>query len=127
LSNNATVGGILNIIAGIFGVIGGGSSIILSGFVSNDIFDFSGATVAPIDIVEFSTFLYSAIGIFLLLVGVLGIVGGVYALKREKWGLALAGAIAGAISFLPVGIPAIIFVTLARPDFLPKEQPEAGN
>jgi hypothetical protein len=108
LSNNVTVGGILNIIAGIFGVIGGGSSIILAGFVSNDLFDFSGATEAPIDIVEFSTFLYSAIGIFLLLVGVLGIVG-------------------GAISFLPVGIPAIIFVTLARPDFLPKEQPEAGN
>ena len=48
---------------------------------------------------------------------VLGIIGGVYALQRKYWGLALAGAIAGSISFFPCGIVAIIFTAMAKPEF----------
>ena len=63
------------------------------------------------------TVFYSAIGLFYALVGVLGIVGGVFALKKNRWSLALAGAIAGTVTFFPCGIPAIIFVTLAKQEF----------
>jgi len=38
-----------------------------------------------------------------LLLGILGIVGGVYALKRKHWGLGLTAAIAGTLLFFPTG------------------------
>jgi uncharacterized membrane protein HdeD (DUF308 family) len=63
------------------------------------------------------TIFYSIIGILFVLVGILGIVGGVFALRKKNWGVALAGAIAGCVTFFPCGIPAIIFVTLAKPEF----------
>jgi hypothetical protein len=48
---------------------------------------------------------------------VLAIVGGAFALKKRHWPLALAGAIAGTITFFPCGIPAIIFVSLGKEEF----------
>ena len=60
---------------------------------------------------------YGALGLFFLLVGILAVIGGIYALKKKYWGLALAGAIAGTVTFFPCGIPAIIFVTLGKPEF----------
>ena len=66
---------------------------------------------------------YAAIGLLFALVGVLGIVGGIFAIKKKRWGLALAGAIAGTVTFFPCGIPAIIFVTLGKPEFSAPETP----
>jgi hypothetical protein len=56
------------------------------------------------------------------LIGALGIVGGVYAIKKKHWALALAGAIAGTVTFFPCGIPAIIFVSLGKEEFTAGEQ-----
>jgi len=48
--------------------------------------------------------------------GIIAVVGGVCALRRKKWGLALAGAICSLVAF-PFGIPAIILVALSRGEF----------
>jgi hypothetical protein len=58
-----------------------------------------------------------ACGIALLVIGVLAIVGGVYALKLKAWGLALAGSIAAVITGPIIGLLALIFVVLGREDF----------
>jgi len=58
-----------------------------------------------------------AMGIALIVIGVLAIVGGVYALKVKVWGLALAGSIAGVITGRLMGIVALIFIVLGRKDF----------
>jgi hypothetical protein len=63
------------------------------------------------------TMMYGAMGVGSALLGVLGIIGGAYALKRQYWGLALTGAIAGVLVFFPCGIPAIIFVAISRAEF----------
>jgi len=55
---------------------------------------------------------YSVIGIVLAL---LGIIGGAFALKKKHWGVALAGAIAGVITFFPCGIAAVIMISMAQP------------
>jgi hypothetical protein len=60
---------------------------------------------------------YAAFGVSFTLIGALGIIGGVSLIKKKRWGLALAGAIAGTITFFPCGIPAIIFVSLAKDEF----------
>lgn len=43
--------------------------------------------------------------------------GSIYALKRRKWGLVLAGSIAEAIIVWPIGIVAIVMTILLRGDF----------
>jgi hypothetical protein len=58
-----------------------------------------------------------AFGIALLVIGVLAILGGVYALKLKTWGLALAGSIAAVITGPVIGLLALIFVVLGREDF----------
>ena len=54
----------------------------------------------------------------LALAGILALLGGIYALRRRLWGLALAGSLA-TILFLPVfGIPAIILTSHSEREFL---------
>jgi hypothetical protein len=57
----------------------------------------------------------------LIIFGIVAIIGGIYALRREVWGLALAGSIC---AFIPViapwsilGVLAIIFVSLGKGEF----------
>ncbi len=76
---------------------------------------------SPSEFLTIMTIFYAIIGLFFVLIGVLGIVGGVFALKKKRWGVALAGAIAGTVTFFPCGIPAIIFVVLAKPEFSAKK------
>ena len=47
----------------------------------------------------------------------LAIAGGISALVRKKWAWALAGSIAAALSFVLLGIPAIVLVSLSRGEF----------
>jgi hypothetical protein len=58
-----------------------------------------------------------AMGIALIVLGVLAIIGGIFALRIKAWGLALAGAIAGVITGRLLGIVALIFIVLGRKDF----------
>ena len=53
----------------------------------------------------------------LLISCILALVGGIYALHRKKWGLALAGAIAAFLPFSLLGTAAIIFTVLAKGEF----------
>lgn len=67
------------------------------------------------------------VSILLVIVGIFAIVGGIYALKRRRWGLALAGSICalipgialggiGALFFSassPVGLAFVVFASLA--------------
>jgi hypothetical protein len=120
MGNNAKVGGILSIVSGGFGILGGA---IYVGFIWMFNFMVTSMPQQPMDpefpqeFFQIIAIFYGAIGLVLALIGALGIVGGVYALKRKHWGLALAGAIAGSITFFPCGIPAIIFVTLGKEEF----------
>ena len=61
---------------------------------------------------------FSAIGAPIIVVGVIAIVGGSYALKRRAWGLALAGSICALLGpWAILGILAIIFVSLGKGEF----------
>ena len=54
------------------------------------------------------------------ILGILAIVGGVYALRRKVWGLALAGSIGALFAppwFWLLGIAAIVFTTLSKSEF----------
>jgi len=126
MGNNAKVGGILSIVSGGFGILIG---CIYAGFIWMFNFLFTSIPQTPMD-PEFPqeffyimAIIYGGIGLIMVLIGVLGIVGGVYALKRKHWGLTLAGAIASNIAFSPCGIPAIIFICLGKEEFTSAETP----
>jgi len=51
-----------------------------------------------------------------LIIGIVAITGGIYALRRRAWGLALAGSICSIFIWF-LGIPAIIFAILGKKEF----------
>ena len=60
----------------------------------------------------------SAIFAPLIVFGIIAILGGIYALRRKVWGLALAGSICALIGpWFLLGILAIIFVALGKGEF----------
>ncbi len=59
-----------------------------------------------------------AIGITLLAFGIIALVGGISAIRRRRWGLALAGSILSLPGIL--AILAIIFVSIGKKEFTAK-------
>ena len=52
-----------------------------------------------------------------IIIASLAIIGGIFAVQRKKWGWALAGSIAAAISPIPLGIAAIILLAVSKNEF----------
>jgi hypothetical protein len=116
----STVGGILSIVAGALGVVGGLLLLVMTLFAStifNDQTFFSGTTTADEQFLTLITVIYGALAVFYLIVGALGIVGGIFSIQRKRWGWALAGAIAGCLSFLPLGVGAVVLVAMGHSEF----------
>ena len=89
--------GILTLIGGIFGIAVGGIVV-------------AGGAWAVIPMME-------EIGAGLIALGVVALLGGIFALKRRIWGLSLAGAICALFPLVPLGVLAIIFISLGRREF----------
>jgi len=100
-----TAAGILCIIAGAIGVIAGIAVAMIGSIAGAFLFFFFGMSWL------------GAIGAPLIILGIIAIVGGVYALKRRVWGLALAGSICALVGGGLLGILAIIFVSLGKGEF----------
>jgi uncharacterized membrane protein HdeD (DUF308 family) len=109
------VAGILDIVAGSIGILMTCFMALWFAFISylipmngNEFNDFP-ATFLLIFMIPFA--------IFMLAAGILAIVGGVHALKRKKWGLALAGSIGALFAQLALGVVAIIFTVMGKKEF----------
>jgi uncharacterized membrane protein HdeD (DUF308 family) len=99
------VAGILAIIAGVALVVIGPEILALPGRILAFPFIRSLASTA------------FAVGAVFVILGIIAIVGGIYALKRRSWGLALAGSICALPAGFLLGILAIIFVIMGRDEF----------
>ena len=128
-----TTAGILEIISGVMGigvgivVMGVGRFVgTLGGLDWSDFMGEWGGAWGPgmgdmpskiTEIVGISSTIMLVVGIVVLAFGIIALVGGIYSIKRRKWGLALAGD----ILTLPIGgilaLLALIFVALGRKEF----------
>jgi hypothetical protein len=122
-----TLGGVFSIISGSIGILGALTIVLLivfMGFIIN--MDNSDYDSTPTDdnILIVMLVIYGLMALFYIALGVLGIVGGIFCLKKKHWGVALAGAIAGAMTLFPCGIAAVIFVAMAKPEFSVPKPPE---
>jgi hypothetical protein len=61
--------------------------------------------------------IFTALALPFAIVGILAIVGGIYALRRKIWGLALAGSIAAFFPSWLLGIAAIVLTALSKKEF----------
>jgi hypothetical protein len=104
--------GILDIIAGCFGLIGG-SILLVLGAVGSSIMAYFAPQLPP----AVAVVILSSIAVPLIIVGILAIVGGIYALRRKIWGLALAGSIAAFFPSWVLGITAIVLTALSKNEF----------
>jgi len=68
--------------------------------------------------------LFTGIGVVMCLLAVVAIVGGIFAIRKRRWGLALAGSICAVFVGIPLylaglflGIPAVVFTALGKEHF----------
>ena len=126
MGNNAKVGGILSIVSGGFGVLGLAWMVLwiwmFNFMITTPQTQYPMTPEFPQEMFYIMMIIYGGMGLIMALIGALGIVGGVYAIKKKHWALALAGAIAGTVTFFPCGIPAVIFVCLGKDEFTAGEQ-----
>jgi hypothetical protein len=106
------VAGILNIVAGVFSLIFAASYFV--GFLA-----ISGAMGIPgMGYVHgLVPGMMLAFAIPALLIAVLALVGGIFAVQRKYWGWSLAGSIAAILAFFPFGIASTILVAIAKNEF----------
>jgi hypothetical protein len=120
MNRYATVGGVLSIVSGAFGILYG-LSIIVFGLIFSWLVSFTDTySTGELAAEEFGNIMgviYGVMGGFIILIGILALIGGIFAVRRKVWGLALAGAIASVITFFPVGIVSIVFTSMAKPEF----------
>jgi hypothetical protein len=109
------VAGILDIVAGSFGIFISCLMVLWLAFFY---------LMAGIDPGGFDDFpmRYMALfiipwAIFILAAGILAIAGGIYALRKRKWNLALAGSIGAFFGSSPLGVAAIIFTVMSKSQF----------
>ena len=110
-----TTAGILDIISGSFGALSAAVLLVLgtAGSISLAFYDMRIPRLEPAAILA----LFLTLAIPLIIVGILAIVGGIYALRRKNWGLALAGSIAAFFPSWLLGIAAIILTALSKDEF----------
>jgi len=111
-----TTAGILDIISGSFGALCGAVLLVLGtagGSFLAFYKDVGVPQLAPAAILA----LFLTLAIPLVIIGILAIVGGIYALRRKNWGLALAGSIAAFFPSWLLGIAAIVLIALSRDEF----------
>lgn len=104
--------GIMNLICGGFAVLASGILAVvgtISGMLMNYIkLDFPPAVIGVV---------FSILAIALAIVGILAIIGGIYALQRKNWGMVLTGSIATLFPCRLFGIAAIVLAVLAKDEF----------
>jgi len=108
--------GILDIVAGAIGMVGGVYFVVLTS-VFRSLHEILRLDPVVIEQTEQIISKLFAVPFVLVFIGIISIIGGVYALQRRIWGLALAGAICSCIVFPFFGLPSIIITGLAQEEF----------
>lgn len=113
------VAGILSIVAGVINLL---SVFLLAigAFMAQGVFGFF---AVPFWIPLNASIVLFTMGFPFLFCGVLSILGGVYAIERKKWGLALTGSILAFFPYCILGLVSVVLIALAKDEFESVYQP----
>ncbi|MFC2018548.1 hypothetical protein ACFLU4_01155 [Chloroflexota bacterium] len=118
-SSKPLIAGVLNIVAGAFTLLGGIVMVILTTVASTAMFHyimFSAGAAGPVTPGTILSII-TIVAVCLIVSGIVSIVGGIYAIKRRLWGLALAASIFSILHNSALGIAAIVLVALGKNEF----------
>ena len=103
------IGGILTILSGLLGTVG---------IISYSIcFGDPGSGIGKGDMPPFVPSIIFGMSIPAIVIAILAVIGGVFALTRKRWRWSLAGSIAAALSLIILGIPAVVMIALSKDEF----------
>ncbi|MAG14715.1 MAG: hypothetical protein CL874_02375 [Dehalococcoidales bacterium] len=112
------VAGILNMIVGTFNLLGMLIIIVVLVAIGSGILALSSVmNLIPLWLSGIAQGLLVIIAILLAIFSAIPLMGGIYAVQRKNWGLALAGSIVAILSSIPVGITSTVLVALAKNEF----------
>ena len=103
------IGGILTIVSGLLGLLGIASYSI--GFGD------AGSGIAKGDMPPFVPSIIFGMSIPAIVIAILAVVGGIFAVIRKRWRWSLAGSIAAVLSLIILGIPAVVLIALSKDEF----------
>lgn len=106
------VAGVLEIVAGVCAFIGT-AAVIFAVALINYLPEVQEEDVP----VELLTGFLVCIGIGLAILGLVGVIGGIFAVRRRGFGWAMAGSIAALFTATPLGVIALILVLVAEREF----------
>ena len=110
--------GTLNIIVGVFNLLGMFCIIIVLVAIGSGILAFSTViNLMPLWLSGIVQGVLIIMAILLAIFSALPLIGGIYAAQRKNWGLSLAGSIVAILSLTPLGIASTVLVVLAKNEF----------
>ena len=102
------------LVAGILSIVSGGLKVFgLLGLLAFSFFSIAPPAIPGIGL--FTLFLGALIPLIALVV--LAIMGGIFAIQRKRFGLALTGAIAALLPFSILGLASIILLAISKEEF----------
>ena len=115
-----TTAGVINVVCGSF--------LLISGFALFSLWDTSTAMSFAGYVMysmghnggldtSYTNTVVSIIAVACTISGIISILGGIYSIKRQLWGMALAGSISTFVYLLLFGVPAIVFTALSKDEF----------
>jgi hypothetical protein len=109
-------GGILNIVSGAIGLIATAFlvafSITLGAGIAHEVLSSLGVLELGIPVTIIWMF-----AIPILFISTVSIIGGVYAVNKKNWSLALAGAACSIVTSQVIGVIAVIFIAISKKEF----------
>lgn len=109
----------LSLAAGIIDIVAGGLSILLLAFMGLFFLFLSGTDEGMEEI----PYLVALIPLAMLIPSVLAVVGGIFALRRRAWVMALIGSIALILTSQVAGIAALVLTIMAKDEFEQQQPP----
>jgi len=103
------IGGILSILSGLTGLLG------IFSYTYG--FGEAGSGLGRGDMPPFVPSIIYGLPVPAVLIALGAVAGGIFTLSRKRWGWSLAGAIAALLSFIILGIPAVVLTVLSRDEF----------
>jgi len=116
-----TTAGIINIVCGVFFLIGG--IAVFSAWGTPTATSFAGYVMYTMGQsgtpdTSYTNTVVTVMALACIIPGIISVLGGIYSIRRRLWGMALAGSISTFIYSLFFGIPAIIFTAISKKEFV---------
>jgi hypothetical protein len=116
MKNPLSVSGRLRIV-GILSIVMGGIAFIAMGLLGLFIWSVSSGIAAGYNSGDITWPVILVFSVLLALPSIVGIIGGIFSLKRTMWGWVLAGTICNILYFNILGIPALTLTILSKKEF----------